>query len=189
MRFLGTAGLAGEAGVPKPRVRSSSEGAAGEMVPGAAGAEPVAPVPVVGVEGLNSTPGAGSVLTCAALVELLAGLGLAATTAAGLDPARVVENAGRVGEVVVGLDVGDASTMRMGSSGELVVTIVLRLAVGGDKVAELPRAAGDAVISLRIVPPREEREGFVGGVTIGGSVLAALPVELVLDSAAPAAGC
>ena len=189
MRFLGTAGLAGEAGVPKPRVRSSSDGAAGEMVLGAAGAEPVAPVPVVGVEGLNSTPGAGSVLTCAALVELLAGLGLAATTAAGLDPARVVENAGRVGEVVVGLAVGDASTMRMGSSGELVVTIVLRLAVAGDKVVELPRAAGEAVISLRMVPPGSALAGFVGGVTIGGNVDSAPPGEVLLDSAAPAAGC
>jgi hypothetical protein len=99
----------------------------------------------------------------------LLGLGLAATTAAGFD-------------------VGVASTMRIGSSAALLVEVVRPLAVVGDNVIEPPRAAGDAVISLRIEPPSELLAGFVGGVTIGGSVLPVAPDHVVLDSVAPAAG-
>jgi hypothetical protein len=137
---------------------------------------------VAGADGLNSTPGAGSVLSGGAIVLAALGLGLAATMAAGLDSDAEVENVGLTEPPAV-LVVGEASTIRIGSSGELVV-VDEKDGVAADC------GAGDALISLRIVPLRA---GLVappdGVVTIGGSVPQPLAAEFPeLESVGVAAG-
>ena len=169
--LLGAAGLApllGVEGVPKPRVRSSAGIALGGV---ALGAREFGAV-LVGVVGLNGVKGVGTVLIGPAVPP---GFGLAATTAAEFVSDSVVENVGwdvlarvfAVAPVFVAAPVfvvGDASTMRIGSS-----AVLLALVEKGD-VTAADLAAG-AVISLRIVPPSAVLVELVGAVTIGGSVL------------------
>ena len=177
--LLGAAGLvvlAGGDGVPNPRVRSSAG-----IVDGA----PFAGDALVGDDGLNKAPGTGSVLTC---VEPLLGFGLAATTAAGPASVKVVENVAPGDAPAFDLVVaaGAASTIRIGSSAELLVV------VENDVAGELVRGAGEALISLRIVPLVESLLSpvVVGAVTMGGSVVAATAefVEAALGSVAVALG-
>ncbi len=175
-RLLGAAGLVellGAGGVPNPRVRSSAGLAVGEADPGAA---------VAGDDGLNSTPGAGMVLSGAGVAT--AGFGLAATTAGVLASEIVVENVGVLDEADFAVAVGDASTMRIGSS------LALLVPVENEGDADAARGAGDAVISLRIVPPSAVFVEPAGAdTTIGGSVLAAAALESALpDNVGVASG-
>ncbi len=185
--LLGAAGLAGlftGDGAPKPRVRSRE----GDVAGGVAPAPFVIGAAVVGVDELNNTPGTGIVLIGAAALAPPPGFGLAATTAGDLASESVVENVGwdvPAPVFAVALDltdgaffvVGDASTMRIGSSAELLVL------AENDEGAEFVRRAGEAVISLRIVLPGVDLVEPAGAVTIGGSVL-----EEGAESAGVAAG-
>lgn len=184
--LLGAAGLGwlfGVAGVPKPRVRSSAGVVAGGVAPGPF----VVGAAVVGVDELNSTPGAGIVLIGAVAEGPPPGFGLAATTAGDFASETVVENVGwdlptpdfAVARVFA---VGDASTMRIGSSAELLVL------VENEEDAEFARGDGDAVISLRIVPPGVGLVDPAGAVTIGGSVPRAVDDAVELESVGVAAG-
>ena len=163
-RLLGVAGLVelfGAGGVPKPRVRSRGGLVAGAVDPGSA---------VAGDDGLNRTPGAG-IVSIGTGVET-AGFGLAATTAGALASETVVETVGLVDEADFDDAVGDASTIRIGSS------VALPEVVENSDDAKVDCGAGAAVIALRIVPPSADFVEPVGAVTTGGSVLGAAAVAV-----------
>jgi hypothetical protein len=130
---------------------------------------------LVGVVGLSGVTGVGTVLIGPAAPP---GFGLAATIAGELVSDSVVENVGsdvlaRVFVVAPVFVFGEASTMRIGSSAELLALVEKRDVAPVD-------LAGDAVISLRIVPPIAVFAELVGAVTIGGSVAGCDAVDDVL---------